>query len=105
MKSLCRLLTTLENHSLDTARVATDKEKAMKCARAIETATQKKRALELAQERKFQVSNVLKTLTDQWLTTKYILCCRLIVQATAVAQFTTNARINLHAYFCLLPGK
>ncbi len=55
MKSLHRLLTSLENHPLDASRVASDKEKVMKCARAIETAIQRKRALELAQERKLQV--------------------------------------------------
>ncbi len=68
VKSLCRLLTTLESCPLDDSRVAADKEKVMKCARAIETATQKKRALELAQQRKLQVNVVLKNcgsaLTD-----------------------------------------
>ncbi len=55
IKSLCRLLATLESYPLDDSRVAADKEKVMKCARAIETANQKKRALELAQQRKLQV--------------------------------------------------
>ncbi len=55
VKSLHKLLIALENHPLEVSKVASGKEKVMKCARAIETASQKKRALELAQERKLQV--------------------------------------------------